>query len=65
MSMKQLVALAVIALALGAACGTRTTLRTADAAPFVDDDLWLRLDAGPDAGVRDAPTERRDGPDAR
>lgn len=46
-----------IVLVLSTGCGTRTDLRTRDAAPFVDDDPWLKIDAGaarPDGGVRDA-----------
>jgi hypothetical protein len=39
-------------------CGTRSDLRTKDAAPFVDDDIWLKIDAatGPvrDGGAPDA-----------
>ena len=56
-------ALAMVLLALSAgACGTRTNLGTADAAPFVDDDHWLKLDGGADSGARrDGPSERGDG----
>lgn len=45
-------------------CGTRSDLRTRDAAPFVDDDIWLKIDAatGPvrDGGAPDA-LDARDG----
>jgi hypothetical protein len=47
-------------------CGTRTNLRTSDAARFVDDDPWLKIDAAagakPDGGVTDARDARADGP---
>jgi hypothetical protein len=46
---------------LAIACSGRTSLRPTDA--FIDDDPWLKTDAGrdarPDAGPRDASTDSR------
>jgi len=53
-----------IALLLATGCGSRTELRTRDAAPFVDEDPWLKIDAAtsarPDGGAPDA-LDARDG----
>jgi hypothetical protein len=52
----------LVALVLLGGCSGRTSLGSDDAAPFVDDDPWLKTDASPpklDGGARDA------GPDAR